>query len=136
MREVETFAKDVSISIDDRTDESDCPSNIDVRAQDPADSVVLTELSDRVRSSLPDKDREVYNLLLDPSEEFLMFVSAAGYAGDHRQAPAHCYAQFLGMSVRDVTDAQLRIRISVTHICEQTVRYDSNKVTLKRLNLA
>lgn len=142
IREVETYAKDVSIYSQQSSDISDTDASeniagVDLSATDPLDNLIEKELFERVRSSLPPEDRLVYDLMVDPTDEFLAFVKTFGHDGDHRQAPVRCYAAFLDATDRDIADAHVRIKLAILYVCDHKVSVgEMNKVTLKRLDLS
>lgn len=133
IREVETYARNVSIGVDNTEDEG--VSLIDESSSDPLDSMISDELIDRVRSAIEAVDRKVYDMLVDPSISFLSFLRSRGHDSDHRIAANRHYAEFLNLSERQVSDAHTRIKVAIMHIANAKVG-DLNKVTLRRLDLA
>ncbi len=138
IRIVDTYAKDVNYDyVMPMSGSLLATAFVDVMAQPPIDNMIEEELGGRVRRSLPDVDRRVYDLMTNPSDEFLAFLREMDYDGDHRHAPARIFAEFLHVSDRDIADAHIRIKIAVTHVCDGEVSVgDLNKVAMKRLNLS
>jgi hypothetical protein len=122
----------VSISVE-ASDDYD--NMVDQGYEDPLDSMISDELVARVRHAIEDVDRMVYDMMVNPSFEFLAFLRKSGHDSDHRNAANRLYAAYLGLTERQVSDAHVRIKVAVKHIADITVG-DINKVALRRLDLA
>lgn len=113
IREVETYARNVTLGDSDEQSET----LTDARQAQPVQALIEDELETRVRSSISESDRRVYDLLVSPSDSFLHYLRDQGYDGDHRFAPNRYYAGFLCISERSVADAHARIRQAVSYVC-------------------
>lgn len=132
LRDVETYAKNVSISFETADDHD---SMVDHSYEDPLDSMISDEFISRVRHAIEDIDRMVYDMLVSPSLEFLAFLRKSGHDSDHRNAANRYYSAYLGITERQVSDAHVRIKLAIKHIAEVGVG-EINKVSLRRLDLA
>lgn len=146
IREVDLYAKNLSIVTNDEDEHTAAAHNLQARSDgQPSDSLIFNELAERIGKSIPGwPDRHVLEMMLNPPEDFISHLESLGFSGDHRSAPSRHYASYLNnhrMSAkdsiivdRDVSDAQTRIKVAILHICNISTG-DINKVTMKRLGL-
>lgn len=114
VREVETYSRNLSIG---DTEEQQPDSLVDRGSVQPVDEMIEDELAVRVRKSLDEFGKVVYDLLTNPSDTFLQHLERAGHSGDHRTAANRHFSSFLKTTDKAIQDAKSNIASAVSHIC-------------------